>query len=307
MHLLRKQLHLVFLHSRLSPRQWGPTGTQNLRDPSDTAPIRATDAGLRSYPPDSQVQNNKPLRHRLPNVSPLRQPGCRRIRSHRPLALRPGLATGLPLSRMKRLQASHARGSFSGQISSSNVEPAEKAPVFRRRSGRLQRLTFAPCLYCEPYVKILACQIERFRKSEGFPEILPKSLSALTFHGLTRPVVVPTFSQSRDRWSRRRFHKAATTGRANVFTKPRPLVAPTFSQSRDRWSRRRFHKAATAGRADAVPNNVRSSPKRDQRSRLFGPTQLQTNPQTRCHANKKNALRRPMLPPAKGNGVSGHE
>jgi len=258
MHLLRKQLHLVFLHSRLSPRQWGPTGTQNLRDPSDTAPIRATDAGLRSYPPDSQVQNNKPLRHRLPNVSPLRQPGCRRIRSHRPLALRPGLATGLPLSRMKRLQASHARGSFSGQISSSNVEPAEKAPVFRRRSGRLQRLTFAPCLYCEPYVKILACQIERFRKSEGFPEILPKSLSALTFHGLTRPVVVPTFSQSRDRWSRqrfhkdrwsrrrfhkdrwsrRRFHKAATTGRADVFTKPRPLVAPTFSQSRDRWSRR---------------------------------------------------------------------
>lgn len=49
-----------------------------------------------------------------PAASPLRQPGCQRNEFPRPLALRPGLSTGLPLSRMKR-HAGLPHGHFASQ------------------------------------------------------------------------------------------------------------------------------------------------------------------------------------------------
>jgi len=73
---------------------------------------------------------------------------------------------------------------------------------------------------------------------------------------------------------RHHLHKAATVGRASH-------KAATVGRASHKAATvgRASHKAATVGRASAVRRNVRLPPRRDQRSRLYGRTQPQTNTQ----------------------------
>ena len=165
----------VFLHSSLSsacrsrPELTNCFGFRRVKRRLLSKPASACDS-----PSGSQFSNNKPLPRRLPKsmlftLSAARLPP-EIIR--RPLALRAGLATGLPLSRMKRLQAFMTQES---RRSDKLIQHASGGETPRR--GRLAaaplRLTLSRSHLYMNLCHFRVCQIGDLRKSSRIVKILP--------------------------------------------------------------------------------------------------------------------------------------
>jgi hypothetical protein len=95
---------------------------------------------------------------------------------HRPLALRPGLATGLPLSRIKEVTGLQTSEALPVRQAHSKCDSGRKTSVPGPVS-RLPRLADASAsrLSNKTYVKSAGCQMREFRQSRAIP-LFPTAL-----------------------------------------------------------------------------------------------------------------------------------